>query len=129
MITVSCIWGMGNHLFLLWGPQLVKANLWSWMGQIVAIQGIGFGKIAVIAFLLRIQDRTNSYKNKMLVYLLWFIAISNVIININQAVMILLQCAPVHKLWDLMVPGTCDHIKRTNHVAYFQGSAYVHSSA
>ena len=55
MVTVSAASGLGNHIHLLSHDQLVKALKWSWMSQIVAVQAIGFGKIAVIAFLLRIQ--------------------------------------------------------------------------
>ncbi|KAL8870791.1 MAG: hypothetical protein Q9174_003244 [Haloplaca sp. 1 TL-2023] len=120
MVTVSALSGLGNHIYLLWGPQLVKALLWSWIGQISAINAIGFGKIAVIAFLLRIQERNSTFKKAA--WFLYFIAISNVVININQSIMILLQCSPSQKLWDLSVPGSCYHVERTNHVGYFQGS-------
>ena len=97
---------------------MVKSLEWSWIGQVVVIQAIGFGKLAIIAFLLRIQDRAQTRK----AWLLWFIGISNVVINIDQAVLILLQCDPVGKLWNQTIPGTCYHIQRTEHVAYFQGS-------
>ncbi|KAL8705631.1 MAG: hypothetical protein Q9201_001268 [Fulgogasparrea decipioides] len=120
MITVSVLSGLGNHLGLLYGPQLVSALQWSWMGQIVVIQAIGFGKIAVIAFLLRIQERNT--KLKKLAWFLYFIGVSNVIINIDQMILILLQCSPSRKLWNPAIPGTCYHIHRTNHVGYFQGS-------
>ncbi|KAL8727833.1 MAG: hypothetical protein Q9181_005565 [Wetmoreana brouardii] len=120
MLTVAVLSGLGNHFGLLYGPQLVKALQWSWMGQIVAIQAIGFGKIAVIAFLLRIQERNT--KLKKLAWFLYFIGISNVIINIDQMILILLQCSPSRKLWNPAIPGTCYHIHRTNHVGYFQGS-------
>lgn len=120
MLTVSCAWGLGNHFYLLYGPQLINSLEWSWFGQIVAIQAIGFGKIAVIAFLLRIQDRAYSRRNTYLRWFLYFIGVSNVIININQMILILLQCSPVPKLWDPSIPGTCNNIHRTNNVAYFQ---------
>ena len=122
MLTVSCVYGLGNHIELISPPHLIEALEWSWWGQIIVIQAIGFGKIAVIAFLLRIQDRTQSRKTTILVWFLYFIGISNIIININQMILILLQCSPVQKLWNPQMPGTCDHIHRTNNVAYFQGS-------
>lgn len=99
MITVSVLSGLGNHLRLLDPPEIVKAVKWSWIGQIVAIHAIGFGKLAVIAFLLRIQERTQNKK----AWFLWFIGISNVILNIDQMVLILLQCSPSRKLWDQSV--------------------------
>ena len=63
MVTVSAASGLGNHIELLSYDQLVKALKWSWMAQIVAVQAIGFGKIAVIAFLLRIQVGESSIQN------------------------------------------------------------------
>lgn len=121
MLTVACASGLGNHITSLTAVQAVKALQWSWFGQILAIQAIGFGKIAVIAFLLRIQDRANSRKARILVYFLYFIGLSNVIININQAVLILTSCSPAARLWDQGLPGTCNQIARTNYVGYFQG--------
>ena len=104
MLTVSVLSGLGNHLRLLDGPQLVKSLMWSWIAQIIAIQAIGFGKIAVIAFLLRIQERAQTKQ----AWLLYFIGFSNVIINIDQMVLILLQCSPSRKLWNRELPGTCE---------------------
>ena len=125
MLTASTASGLGNHIYLLAGPDIVRANMWSWFGQILAVQAIGFGKIAVIAFLLRIQERTNKKK----AWMLYFIAISNVIINIDQMILILLQCSPVTKVWDRLGPGTCNHVERTNHVGYFQGGKKSPSSS
>lgn len=115
---------MGNHLALLTPPQIVNSLEYSWIGQIILIHTIGFGKIAVIAFLLRIQDRTNSRKNTVLVYLLYFVGISNVLINIMQSVMILISCNPSQRLWNLAIPGNCNGLERTNHTGYFQGSMF-----
>ena len=125
MVTISCLSGLGNHTWLLWGPQLSKANLYNWIGQIICIHAIGFGKIAVIAFLLRIQAGTNSkVLNLYLKYMLYFIAISNVILNINQTILILLSCDPTPKLWNHALPGTCAHEKRHTQLGYLQGSTF-----
>ncbi|MCJ1280029.1 hypothetical protein MMC21_007854 [Puttea exsequens] len=121
MLTVSCVWGMGNHIELLTPEQTKKALQWSWIGQIILIQTIGTGKIAVVAFLLRIQSGANTKKNRYLTWLLYFIAFSNIIVNIDQAILILTACSPVGKLWDPLLPGSCSNIVRTNHVGYFQG--------
>jgi len=121
MVTVACASGLGNHLTSLTAVQAAKASQWSWIGQILVIQSIGFGKIAVIAFLLRIQDRAHSRKTTILVYFLYFIGFSNVVLNINQVVLISTSCSPATKLWDQGLPGNCDKITRTNYVGYLQG--------
>ena len=122
MITISCIYGLGNHTWLLSGPQIATANLYSWIGQIICIHAIGFGKIAVIAFLFRIQAGTHGKKSKYLEWILYFVAITNVILNINQSVLILMSCDPTQKLWDHSKPGACNGEDRHTNAGYFQGS-------
>lgn len=122
MLTVSCAWGMGNHIELLTPPQILMSLKWSWFGQFILIQSIGFGKLAVIAFLLRIQHRAHSWKDTVLVSLLYFIGFSNVIININQLIQLLISCHPAERLWDQSLPGDCSNLVRTNRIGYFQGA-------
>ena len=121
MLTVSCVWGMGNHLPLLTTEQTKNALEWSWIGQMILIQSIGAGKIAVVAFLLRIQAGLNSKKTKYLSWLLYFVAVTNVAINLDQMALILRACSPVGKLWNPSLPGACDGLVRASHVGYFQG--------
>lgn len=108
-------------MFLLKPSQIVKSLEWIWIGQCLLIQSIGFGKYAVIAFILRFQDRAQSRKKTVSTYSLYFIGVSNFFINITEMVMILTSCVPTAKFWNSALPGTCNHIARTNHVGYFQG--------
>jgi len=121
IITVSVTSGLGNNMSLLEPLQIVKALKYSWIGQMLGIQFNGFGKKAVIAFLLRIQDRAQSKKMTCLTYCLYFIGVSNFAINTTEVCMILTSCSPTGKFWNPMIPGRCDHVTRTNHVGYFQG--------
>ena len=120
-LTVSVTSGLGNHIFLLKPPQIVKSIEWAWIGQCLIIQSIGFGKNAVIAFILRIQDRVQNRKTTFLTYFLYFIGVSNFFINTTEMAMILTSCSPTAKFWNTVLPGSCNHIGRTNHVGYFQG--------
>jgi hypothetical protein len=54
-------------------------------------------------------------------YFLHFIWITNFITNINQLIMILLQCKPMAKFWDFTIKGTCDFRPTTSKVGFFQG--------
>lgn len=105
-------------MYLLTTEQFVTAMKWAWLGQIVILNAIGFGKVAICAFLLRVQDRSHTQGK----WFLYFVAISGVIINIDQTVLMLVACSPVVRHWDRRVPGTCDHLQRTAQVGYFQGS-------
>lgn len=110
--------GTGQHIKLLSPTDIVSALKLSWVGQVIAIMAIGFGKIAVIALLLQIQGPTHRKK----AYFLHFIWISNMCINIMQIVLILRQCTPVEKIWDNNVPGSCAFRTTTSELGYFQGS-------
>lgn len=120
-LTVSVASGIGNHIFLLKQQQVVKSLEWAWIGQCLMIQSIGCGKYAVIAFILRIQDRTESKKRTYVTYFLYFIGFSNFVINIAEMIMIMTSCSPTAKFWNSGLPGSCNNISRTNHVGYFQG--------
>lgn len=122
MLTVSVASGLGNHMFLLEPSQIVNSIEWAWIAQCLLIQSIGFGKYAVIAFILRIQDRAQTRKTAFITYFLYFIGVSNFFINITIMIMVLTSCSPAAKFWNSALPGTCDHIIRTDHVGYFQGS-------
>ena len=121
MLTVSVASGLGNHIYLLKPQQIVKSIEWSWIGQSLLIQSIGCGKYAIIAFILRIQDRTESKKRIYVTYFLYFIGFSNFAINITEVAMIMTSCSPTAKFWNSELPGSCNNIGRTNHVGYFQG--------
>ena len=121
ILTVSVTSGLGNHIFLLQHPEIVKSQMWSWIGQCILIQTVGTGKYAVIAFLLRIQDRAQSRKMIFLTYFLYFIGVSNFIINIAEMGLILTSCSPTAKFWNQTLPGSCNYVDRTDHVGYFQG--------
>ena len=121
VLTVSVASGLGNHIFLLQQQQIVKAIEWSWIGQCLMIQSIGCGKYAVIAFILRIQDRTESKKRTYVTYFLYFVGVSNFAINIAEMAMIMTTCSPTAKFWNSALPGTCNGVGRADHVGYFQG--------
>lgn len=118
IMTAGCVHGLGNHISLLTAEQIVAAGKWSWISQMMAINAIGFGKLAVIAFLLRIQDRTEN-KGR---WILYFIGFSNVVINLDQTIQMLVICKPLARQWNHQLDGSCPHVLRTNYVGYFQGS-------
>lgn len=86
------------------------------------VNGIGFGKLAVIAFLLRIQDRRGSPKKNLFLY---FIGISGCIVNMILTILLLLQCEPLERQWNDQVPGSCPHVLRTTDAGYFAGSKSI----
>ena len=117
-MTVSAVYGLGNHQSDLSPSQIVKTNLWSWIAQIVAILCLVVGRIAVISFLLALQQR--AYRKGRIV--LYVVGTLQGLINVIEVVLILKQCDPIQKLWDPSVPGTCNMIKICSQVGFLQGS-------
>lgn len=117
-MTVSARYGLGNHQDLLTYDNIVKTNLWSWIAQVLAIIDLVIARIAVIAFLMTIQNRTKS-KSK---YLLYSVGAIQALINFIEIILIFKQCTPTEKLWDINLPGTCDMIDICSKVGFVQGS-------
>jgi len=120
-MTVSAMYGLGNHEADLSHSDIVKTNLWSWIAQIVAIFCLVVGRIAVIAFLLAISDRTYRIGRR----LIYFVGCLQGVINVAEIILILRQCDPLPKLWDFSIPGTCGLVEICSKVGYLQGSIGV----
>lgn len=117
-LTMSASEGLGNHEAMLTNSQISYALKWSWIGQISTIVSVGLGKLAIIEFLLQIQNRTH----KKQAWFLYFVGWSNMVLNVIQIAIILLQCTPTAKLWNKTEPGSCANRFRTNASGYFKGS-------
>ena len=120
-MTVSAVYGLGNHQSLLSPYNIVKTNLWSWIAQIVAILCLAVARIAVIAFLLSLQQRTHRKAR----WLLYIVGALQGVINVIEVVLILKQCDPIQRLWDPSVPGSCDLIETCSKVGFLQGSKSI----
>ena len=118
--TVAAASGLGNHFALLNRPQQIAALKWSFLGQFPMLNGIGFGKLAVIAFLLRIQG-PNHLKKK---WFLYFIGGSGCFINLVTSVLLLVQCVPVERHWDPTAQGSCRNEIQTANFGFFTGSVF-----
>ncbi|KAJ6096432.1 hypothetical protein N7486_007178 [Penicillium sp. IBT 16267x] len=117
-MTVSVRYGLGTHQNLLSPDGIVNTNLWSWIAQVIAILDLVIARIAVIAFLLTIQNGTRS-KGR---YLLYVVGATQAIINVIEVGLIFKQCTPTAKLWNSNLPGTCDGIVICSQVGFAQGS-------
>lgn len=124
-MTVSAVYGLGNHESALSPYDIVKTNLWSWIAQIVAIICLVVARFAVISFLLAIQKRTQQRSYRIGRRFIYFVGTLQGVINVAEIILILQQCDPVQKLWDPTVPGTCQLIKICSQVGYLQGSIGV----
>ncbi|KAL4940016.1 hypothetical protein BDV06DRAFT_224502 [Aspergillus oleicola] len=124
-LQLSVNHGMGRHINTLSHESQVQTLKWSWVFQLLAIAGSMLGKLAILAFLMQIRGR---HEKKP-----WLLIILGVLIAaINIAVLgtILGQCAPMAKLWDDSLPGTCDPGRENNqNYSFFQASFNSFSDA
>ena len=115
-ITVSVLYGTGNHQLTLDPHQAVFSALWSWIGQICAIFALVWGRFAVIAFLRALQGPTYPKFR----YTLYVVGAFQAVINTIEVILILNQCSPAQKLWNFELPGTCNLIGICSKVGFFQ---------
>ena len=126
--TVSVHWGFGRHITELESKQASRSQLYDWIFNTVIIISFTLGKIAIIAFILRIEGISIKPCKKRFLY---FIAISTTMVNIAMIVIIWTQCDPVHKTWNNFIPGKCSGRKTVELYGYFHGSKdplLLHSS-
>lgn len=121
MITAGAAHGLGMSQIYLTLEQQHYALLYGWLSQFLALIAIGMGKLAIVAFLEQIQGGISRYRT----FTLWFLAGSNLIVNVIAAVLAMVECNPVQKLWDEDIPGDCRGRKRIQIFGYVQGCKYI----
>jgi hypothetical protein len=82
-----------------------EIQLLNWCSQIIAIFGLGAGKISISALILAILKNTDKKWQK--IYLWAFCIMLEISVCISMTVFTLAQCSPPKALWDHRVLGTC----------------------
>ncbi|KAL4895127.1 hypothetical protein BDV59DRAFT_174501 [Aspergillus ambiguus] len=123
MLSVAAAHGLGVPIALLSRHERQLALMYGWINQFIALIGIGIGKVSIVLFLSRVQG----YQARMRTIILWFLAASNLLVNVIAAILIFVQCSPASRLWNAQVPGECPGRKRIQIFGYVQGpySAFV----
>lgn len=120
MITAGAANGLGVSQVYLTLEQRGYALLYGWVSQVLALISIGAGKVAIVLFLERIQG----YRTRPRAFTLWFLAGSNLIVNVIAAVLVLIQCDPPEKLWNEALAGACRGRGRIQIFGYIQGCEF-----
>ncbi|KAI9667602.1 MAG: hypothetical protein M1821_000418 [Bathelium mastoideum] len=118
LFTVSAVWGSGNHSDVLTEHDMINASKWQWIGLPLGVIAPGTGKLAIVAYILQLQSRTNVKKRLILHGIAWL----NMIFDIIQCIMIYQQCHPARKLWDQSIPGNCHLLEKGTSLGVFVGS-------
>lgn len=120
MLTVGAAHGLGLPRSHLTPEDILSALLFGWVNQLLALVAIGLSKIAIVVFLLRIEG----FHTPTRTFFLWFIAGSNLVVNCIAAILALVQCSPIQKLWNEGIPGECSARKRVQIFGYVQGCEF-----
>ena len=110
--------GLGRHVYYLTHDQKSGAEKYEAISSAFAIMSICFGQVSICISFLQILKGA-SWRTMKLVLHATIIVVS--IVNSVVAVMTLVQCQPITKIWDPSVPGTCLDIDVEKNLAYVQG--------
>ncbi|KAL8779774.1 MAG: hypothetical protein Q9203_001194 [Teloschistes exilis] len=106
--------GGGRHIVCLPPGQIYPVLKWSTIAQVCNVIGIGFVKISVCLYVLRIIDRTR----RRLAQFLWLLIAVVAASHSAQVLIFLLQCRPIQAMWDPTVKGTCFSARVTYTAGY-----------
>ena len=96
--------GGGRHV---WDPIQTPANLerylkWLWFGQLFNLYGMALIKLSICAYILML-DFSRAYR-----IVIWLSVVLHVGINfVFPSIILLGECQPISKHWDVAAPGTC----------------------
>jgi hypothetical protein len=106
---------MGRHIYYLSPEQIKQAVKFGYIIAPFAFMSLVFGRVSFAVSLLALIG-TKKWRR----WLLYFIIVSQFVINMILIGVGLGQCTPVRKQWDRTVPGTCLGYKTQLNVGYAQ---------
>ncbi|GAB7344698.1 hypothetical protein MBLNU457_3173t2 [Dothideomycetes sp. NU457] len=119
LLTIACTNGIGQHISLLSLVDFTIALEYFWAASCIAIFGITFAKVAIIALLLALRAPNQKKRG----YFLHFLWLTNVITAITITALVYTQCRPIKAVWDITVPhADCSRRRTAFAFTYVQGS-------
>lgn len=93
--------GAGRHEYYLTRPQIVQELKWHTFSQIQLYICTALIKTSVWLFLVRIVNK------KYLIRLLYTLIAALVSVNLAVVIVLVTQCRPLDKVWDVRIKGHC----------------------
>lgn len=119
MIT-EVSYGLGQHRSALLAHQYSNFLKYYYLDTAQFFVALACCKISICLFLLRFSQ-FNRLKS-MLWALIAFLVISHAILFL----LVVLQCQPIHKVWDTEVPGHCFSKHMVENINYAQAGEFLH---
>ncbi|CAI6277648.1 unnamed protein product [Periconia digitata] len=116
-VQVSIHYGLGRHIGTLEKSRAQKAIMWDYLAQPSAIMAPTFGRISFVLTIMTLIGNSRTRRS-----ILWFILVTQMLVNVLCFSMILAQCKPVALLWDKSLEGECWDLRAQEYFGYFQGA-------
>ena len=116
LISIAVSWGFGRHLTSLNPTRSIQALKYESIQQPFHVMSSCFGRISFALFLVEIIQ--NFITRRRFLYLLMALQFA---VNGITAIIIMVQCRPIQKLWNHKVEGDCWNPRVQEYYSFFQG--------
>ncbi|KAF2151589.1 hypothetical protein K461DRAFT_294493 [Myriangium duriaei CBS 260.36] len=113
--------GLGRHTADLRWEQVEAVIEYEWIAISVGITACLFGKLAIIALLLDIQGTLIRFGR----HLMYFVATVLVLSWMSVIIVSWVQCIPIQKTWNILLPGTCEGESYSMYLSYVNGAINI----
>lgn len=107
--------GAGRHEYYLQRPEIIEELKWHAFSQIQLYMCTALIKTSVCLFLIRIVNK------KYLVRFLYTLSATLIMVNLAVVIVLVTQCRPLEKVWDVRVNGQCWKIDVLKTVGWIAG--------
>ncbi|MCJ1402370.1 hypothetical protein MMC11_005590 [Xylographa trunciseda] len=114
IFTMMCLSGMGRHIVCLTEGQIYGILKWSTVAQILEMIALGFVKVSICLYMIRMIHHTMKRIRQCLWVLIAFITACHIVVFF----LFVLQCIPLTAVWDPSISGQCYGLGLTYEVAY-----------
>lgn len=95
-----------------------KSLKYGYLAQLFAVGAQTSGKLCIVVFLNQVIGDHRRSKPKVL----YALAVTNILLGLTDVVLILTECNPTQRLWDVFGEGTCPRADLAMYFSYFAGS-------
>lgn len=96
-------WGLGRHIGCISPDELSGIVKWANILQLFTVVGVGFAKISICLFVLRVTERVAIHFTRFLWILIVFVSV----VHLAEFIITLVQCVPMSALWNWPITGRC----------------------
>lgn len=105
-------------MYYLSYSQITRATKYTVLGEAFFLLSLGFSKISICLFLLKIIKNTHGQKKRLFLYFNMGLLVVATALCVGQP---LGQCQPVSKQWNPKIVGRCEAPDLHTKISYFNG--------